>query len=268
MVRRNPEKNVDKQSDFLKQLGGVYEILSDINPDSVDLFDSKFISLKNQLFASIDLLANLFGFFCAPLRKIDCLNLKFMFLKKELNIKLPVIPQAYLSDLPIQPSASCAGVSINLTSSNDTYFTLTAITILQLMKSYLNLHQFTQLNDLNIFLTQKTIDQCAADGDYKSEDGTLIEKNKIFANKKEFILTYYLMVSHYLILKKNFNDAVQIMQNKVVRSDTICGQSTAAHYEAKYYYKYLLFILSTINCKFLFKTITKIFYKSYLYFSW
>jgi hypothetical protein len=136
------------------------------------------------------------------------------------------------------------------------------------MKSYLKLHQFTQINNLNKFLTQKTIGQCAADGDYKSEDGTLIEKNKIFANKKEFILTYYLMVSHYLILKKNFNDAVQIMQNKVVKSDTICGQSTVAHYEAKYYYKYLLFILSTINCKFLFKTITKIFYKSYLYFSW
>ena len=161
-----------------------------------------------------------------------------MFLKKELNIKLPVIPQANLSDLPIQPSASCAGVSINLTSSNDTYFTLTAITILQLMKSYLKLHQFTQLNDLNIFLTQKTIDKCAADGDYKSEDGTLIEKNKIFANKKEFILTYYLMVSHYLILKKNFNDAVQIIQNKVVKSEFIvCDQSksTTDHDEAKYY---------------------------------
>jgi hypothetical protein len=165
----NPDENVDKQGDFLKQLEGVYEILSDINPDSVDLFDSKFISLKNQLFASIDLLANLFGFFCAPLRKIDCLNLKFMFLKKELNFKLPVIPQANLSDLPIQPSVSCAGVSIKLTSSNDTFFTLTANTILQLMKSYLKIHQFTQINDLNIFLTQKTIDQCAAEGDYKSE---------------------------------------------------------------------------------------------------
>jgi hypothetical protein len=50
-------------------------------------------------------------------------------------------------------------------------------------------------------LTQKTIGQCAADGDYKSEDETLIEKNKIFANKKQFILKYYLMVSHYLNLK-------------------------------------------------------------------
>jgi hypothetical protein len=215
-LRLYPEKNVDKQSDFLKQLEGVYKILSDINPDSVDLFESKFISLKNQLLASIDLLANIFEFFCAPLRKIDCLNLKFMFLKKELNINLPVIPQANLSDLPIQPSASCTGISINLTSSNDTYFTFTANTILQLMKSYLNLHQFKQLNDLNVFLTQKTIEQCAADGDYKSEDETIIQKNKIFANKKEFILTYYFMVSHYLILKKKFNDAVQIMQNKVV----------------------------------------------------
>ena len=79
------------------------------------------------------------------------------------------------------------------------------------------------------------------------------------------------MVSHYLILKKNFNDAVQIIQNKVVKSEFIvCDQSksTTDHDEAKYYYKYLLFILSTINCKFLFKTITKIFYKSCLFFSW
>jgi hypothetical protein len=122
-------------------------------------------------------------------------------LLRELNIKLVIIPQANLSDLPIQPSTSCADISINLTSSNDTYFTLTAITILQLMKSYLKLHQFTQINNLNKFLTQKTIGQCAADGDYKSEDETLIEKNKIFANKKQFILKYYLMVSHYLNLK-------------------------------------------------------------------
>jgi hypothetical protein len=105
-----------------------------------------------------------------------------------------------------------------------------------------------------MFLTKKTIDQCISDGDYNIQDATLIQKNKIFGNKKEFILTYYLMVSHYLILKKNFNGAVQIIQNKVLNSDIICGQLTAAHYEAKYYLKYLLFILSTINCKFLFKT--------------
>jgi hypothetical protein len=246
------DENVEKERDFLNQLDGVYEILREINPNSVDSFDIKFLSLKNQLFASIDLIANIFGFFCAPLRKIDCLNLKLQFLSKELNIKLPVIPQVNLNELPIQ---TFAGISISLTSSNDTYLTSnTANTVLQLMKSYLNLHYFDQLNDLNMFLTKKTIDQCISDGDYNIQDATLIQKNKIFGNKKEFILTYYLMVSHYLILKKNFNGAVQIIQNKVLNSDIICGQLTAAHYEAKYYLKYLLFILSTINCKFLFKT--------------
>jgi hypothetical protein len=105
-----------------------------------------------------------------------------------------------------------------------------------------------------MFLTKKTIDQCISDGDYNIQDATLIQKNKIFGNKKEFILTYYLMVSHYLILKKNFIDAVHIIQNRVVKSDVICGQLNASHYEAKYYFKYLLFILSTVNCRFLYKT--------------
>ncbi len=251
----NGVENVNKQSDFLKQLEDVYEILKEINPDSVDIFDIKFLSLKNQLFASIDLLTNLFGFFSSPLRKIDCLNLKLKFLSKGLIITY-LITQIDLSEFTKQPSASCAGISTNLTSSSDTFLTMIANTILQLMKSYLNLHQFKQLNNLNTFLTQKTIDQCVSDGDYNVQDPTLIEKNKIFANakKKEFILTYYLMVSHYLILKKNFIDAVHIIQNRVVKSDVICGQLNASHYEAKYYFKYLLFILSTVNCRFLYKT--------------
>ncbi len=199
-------------------------------------------------------------------RKTDCLHLKLQFLSKELNLELPVILQVNSTELPTERS-SCAGISIYLTSSNDTYLILTANTILQLMKSYLNLYQFKQLNDLNIFLTQKTIDKCLTDGNNNIEEAALIEKNEIFAIKKEFILTYYLIVSHYLILKTKFYDAVEIIQNKVLKSEIICRQLTSAYYEAKYYLKYLLFILSTINCKF-FKKLIKLFYKYLFYFSW
>ena len=210
----------------------------------------KYASLRKQLYPSIELLANFFGFFCVPIRKIDCLNLKFNYLKRELNIVLPIVRHTNnASDLPVLPSASCAGITINLSSSNDTFQSSLANTILNLMKSYLNLHQFKQMNDLNVFLVQKTFDKCASDGDYNGEIN-MIEKNKIFANKQEFIVTYYLIIAHYFLLKQNINDAVLIIKNKISTSTVLCGQQNASHYEAKYYLKYLLFFLSTMNCKF------------------
>ena len=193
-------------------------------------------------------MANFFGFFCVPIRKIDCLNLKLNYLKREPNIVLPIDPRTNnTSDLPVLPSESCAGITINLSSSNGTFQSSLANTILNLMESYLNLHQFKQMNDLNEFLVQKTVDKCASDGDYNGEINMI---NKIFANKQEFIVTYYLIIAHYFLLKQNINDAVLIIKNKISTSTVLCGQPTASHYEAKYYLKYLLFFLSTMNCKF------------------
>ena len=235
---------------LLSMLEAVYEYLSDIKPDTADLYLLKYASLRKQLYASIELLANFFGFFCVPIRKIDCLNLKLNYLKREPNIVLPIDPHTNnTSDLPVLPSESCAGITINLSSSDGTFQSSLANTILNLMESYLNLHQFKQMNDLNEFLVQKTVDKCASDGDYNGEIN-MIEKNKIFANKQEFIVTYYLIIAHYFLLKQNINDAVLIIKNKISTSTVLCGQPTASHYEAKYYLKYLLFILSTINCKF------------------
>ena len=163
---------------------------------------------------------------------------------------LPIDPRTNnTSDLPVLPSESCAGITINLSSSNGTFQSSLANTILNLMESNLNLHQFKQMNDLNVFLVQKTFDKCASDGDYNGEIN-MIEKNKIFANKQEFIVTYYLIIAHYFLLKQNINDAVLIIKNKISTSTVLCVQQNATHYEAKYYLYYLLFFLSTINCKF------------------
>ena len=241
-IHNNAEKNTYKQTHFLKLLENLYENLADIQID-VDLFHSKLISLRKQLYALIDLLAHLFGFFCVPIRKIDCLKLKFSILSKELNFLPPTNPLA-------SPAiSSVTGISTNLSSSNDTYLTIYTITILNLMKSYLNLHQFKQLNELNAFLFQKTFDKCASDGDYNNENLISIEKHKLFTNKPELIVTYYLINAHYFLLKQNFQDAIKIIKNKILNSTILCGRQTAPYYEAKYYLKYLLFILSTLNCK-------------------
>ena len=86
------------------------------------------------------------------------------------------------------------------------------------MKSYLNLHQFKQLNELNAFLFQKTFDKCASDGDYNNENLISIEKHKLFTNKPELIVTYYLINAHYFLLKQNFQDAIKIIKNKILNS--------------------------------------------------
>ena len=56
-----------------------------------------------------------------------------------------------------------------------------------------------------------------------------------------------MLQAHYLILKQNYDDALKIIKKKVVQSTTLAGRPTAPYYETKYYLKYLLFILSTIN---------------------
>ena len=240
-IHDNTSKSTDKQSHYLKLLENLYVNLCEIRMDA-EVFQIRLTTLRKQLYGLIDLLAHLFGFFCIPTRKIDCLKLKLNYLSQEINMA-----STTSTSPPKVSTALCIVIPSNPTSSNDTYLTLLAITTLNLMKCYLNLHQFKQLNDLNVFLIDKSFDKCSIDGDYDSESFSIIEKHKVFVNKPEFICTYYLINAHYFLLKQNYSDAVKIILKKILNSAILSGRQTAPYYEAKYYLKYLLFILSTVN---------------------
>ena len=226
----NTNASLDKQSVLLINLENIYKTLSEIKID--DLFDCKYLYLRKELYIAIEILASLFDLFCVSIRKIDCLNFKLNCLKKEIKIDQQNHVPSKLN---------------NLISSNDLYLKLLASTIINLMKAHLDLRQFKQLNDLNEFLVQKSFDKTSSDGDY-NEDIILIEKNVIFANNQELIFKYYAISAHYFLLKRNINDAISILKNKISNSTLLSGQQAESHCEAKYYYKYILFILRKMNC--------------------
>ena len=122
--------------------------------------------------------------------------------------------------------------------------------VLNLMKSYLGLYQFKHFEEVIGFLLPnvKNLAEIGAD-ELEGEFGS-IEKHRVFHQRNEPLATFYLVLAHYFLLKQNYDVCVRIICKKVNNSSVLNGRQTAYYYEMKFYLKYLLFILSTTNCKY------------------
>jgi hypothetical protein len=87
-IRLNLDENADKHDDFLKQLEGVYKILSDINPDSVDLFDSKFISLKKSIVCINRSFSKFFWVFLCTIEENRLFKFEIHVFKKRVKLQI------------------------------------------------------------------------------------------------------------------------------------------------------------------------------------
>lgn len=219
------------KNDVFKQLEDCYAKLEEIK-DYKLLSDEFFVSIRKQFYGYLDLLAQLNGFFCMPMRKMHILKIKYRLLKDEYKT---------LND-PL----------VDVSKSTDTQFDATqfALTALNLMKSYLSLHLFKQFDEINEFLIGdeiKKLKNQQTDEKQNVNYLSLIEKQKMFQNKSDLIVYYYLIQAHYFILKQNYSSAVKIIKSKIVSSSILSGRQTCAHYETKYYLRYLQFLLSTMS---------------------
>jgi separase len=74
---------------------------------------------------------------------------------------------------------------------------------------------------------------------------TLVEKNTFISSKPETLLSYYLVLTHYLILTNKYSDAIKVIKTKLIKSSILNKvKHTLIYFEAKYYFRYLQFLLS------------------------
>ena len=158
-------------------------------------------SFKKQFFESIDLLAQLYGFFGFAKKRIEVFNLKIELLsiEFELNIEMALID----------------------------FESVYASVLLQLMKAYLNLSMCDEF--VALLLSQKSInpDPFKMNIDLKEDLSKKLKKpsktlntilfseldnidkaNRVLTNKTETLVVYNLVIAHYFILKhkvRSFN---------------------------------------------------------------
>jgi hypothetical protein len=221
------DSNTMSSRDLVKLLDAALHkvklIFSDLKLIQTLVNNHELYSIRKQFYSNLDLLANLYGFFCLPLRKQNVLDLKFDLLKME-SLSNPDTLQVYVQ------------------------------TAINMMKLYLSLHRLHKLNDINSLLFNKTIDdyvdlmrpQMANNKDSFS----FIDKHAYMQVPKcEFLMQYYIIVANYFLVKKNFASCVYMIKHKVLTSTLFTGRQTAPYYEVKYYLKYVMFMLTTLNCE-------------------
>ena len=148
-------------------------------------------TLKKQFFESIDLLGQMYGFFGILLNRIKVFNMKLDILNSE----------------------------IEKANSYDQVGPIYTSNVFNLMRAYLNANmcdEFLQLN--NIFLNANLADDNSINKNVESKAKkepkgsktkgyslkdikSLVERNRLISSKPESLIHYYLLLSHYYILK-------------------------------------------------------------------
>lgn len=194
------ETNLKMSDDYLiSQLDSSLAILERIVDCKIqkESFISQERSLKKQFYESADLLAQLYGFFGLLAKRIQVFNLKIELLSLE-----------------FERNAEMASADFETIYVNG---------LLQLMKAYLNTNmcdefaglllkekvnpEFLKMNydsddALNSNKKNKNVKKPSKTSSISFQELENIEKsNKIMLSKPEAIIVFYLVISHYLILK-------------------------------------------------------------------
>lgn len=266
-----------KMSDdqILLLLDSSFIILERLSRDSAsrEQFITEDRSIKKQFYESVDLLAQLYGFFGLLTKRIQIFNFKLDLLSAEFEY-----------------APEFAQVDFETTYTN---------CVLQLMKVYLNANmcdEFAQLllkEKINVDngkqpseedelsasnkknaknLKKPTVKHSVSPSGISFQElDTIDQNNKILLGKPENQIVYHLTIAHYFILKRKVNliyfgyffklysnfkiklikteDALKLIKSKIITSSILNGKQTAYYYEIKYYLKYLQFILSISNRK-------------------
>ena len=136
-----------------------------------------------------------------------------------------------------------------------------AYNIIHLLKTYVTLYQFKKYDDIVSFLSNSISSNSNLEKSMKQEslgemtpeeveaELNLLDKHRIFSQKPEILVSFYLVVAHYFLLKQKYDITTRILRKRVINSTVLNGRQTTQYFETKYYLKFILFILSTTNCK-------------------
>ena len=264
---------------LIKQLDICYSILESITykKNLKELMLNLEKNLLKQFYESTDLLAQMYGFFGLVVNRVKTLRIKLNFLYLDYDHLQQQNNDSIFSQTVINLmkallnanmcdeydelnkkllSSSC--MTINSTSSsNDSKMQ----TIEEKFRNLNNLNTPTRTNKtipipLSATIQKSTIkklDQTETNSkdllndDDPTKSSTAIDKHKYIGNKPETLVAYYLTLTHYHILTRNYDEAIQIMCSKIKKSPILNGKQTAYFYEVKYYLKYLQFLLSMMN---------------------
>jgi hypothetical protein len=169
-------------------------------------------AMRRHFYDQLDLLAQLYGFFCVPTRKCAVFKIKFELLRKDTQL-----------------NEDCETLVLTENVTN-------------LARCYLDLNQLDNFDGIIEFLMEnkKRLSEMSDDEIEIAIDA--IGKHRLFNSKDMHSAVFKLSIAHYLFLRRDYEKFAAVIEKRIFNLKIFKGDLTRDNAAIKSYLSYLLFL--------------------------